>query len=885
MTIPCNISEPQANDILVYDELTGEFFNTPPTMSLFGTGYLTSAMNIGNAVPILNDVQDGKIRFKTIKGVDGVVITSAGSEVIVKFDGDARTLSGLNKDGFLQVDNALSDINVNNARNNLSVYSKIESNDIFMEINESNIPDIDNKYDLGSNGRRYANIFAVSFHGTATEAVYAQKLNRNGALDGEVLTWDTNENSWIPKSSSTNMLTYLLDVDDASKRNGSVLAFNAARNMWEAVPASFAGGGSGSSDLQFENTGNGNGVYSSTFSDVVKFKTLRGNNGISIIPNFDSTELIISSNHATTTDGLVEGVNNLYYTDDRVNALLNGLSLGDLADVDTGLVNKAFLYYNAGTVSWTSKTLAVSDIEGIVMTGIETGDGLVWNDDIEKFVPMKSPSKLIDMNETVESLHFNGDNLVILLGDVTTDDIGEGLVNKFFTDASFDLSFSEKSINDLVDVNIESIQDGEILAWNADRNMLVPMDIANINFDSNIRLRDLVDVVDSNPTNGFTIVYNSVTSLYEYKKFKTTLDDFDSVVISNLKSNQALVSSGAIFTNKNVAVLSGTFTDGSYPKYQNGVFVPSLSPSVNIRSIDGINIGTLQEGDVLVYDSITEKFVNTTINVAGAIVSLSDVTVTNLQTDDILVYDGTKFINKNMPIKTTMPVNGQVLIYDNTNSAYVNKDLLSEAGLSVELPIAGQMLVYDDTTQKFANRAIELKDLSNTENTEYASDGQVLTYNGVTGKYEPKDPSKETSVGGITERVATQGQTDFNIDHEGMVFVSVNGFVVSNADLDLSNYSIIKFNTPRNGGDVIKVMVLTNNKIAPTISAVFGTLDEFTASDSQTVFTIEHNGAVLVTANGLVVSGSDINITDTSSITFYEPRVMGDVVKVVVLGV
>ena len=390
MTIPCNISEPQANDILVYDELTGEFFNTPPTMSLFGTGYLTSAMNIGNAVPIFNDIQDGKLRFKTIKGVDGVVITSAGSEVIVKFDGDARTLGGLNKDGFIQVDNALNDINVDLARGNLSVYSKRETNDIFMEINESNIPDTDNKYDLGSNGRRYANIFAVSFHGTATEAIYAQKLNRNGALDGEVLTWDTNENSWIPKSSSTNMLTYLLDVDDASKRNGSVLAFNAARNMWEAVPASFAGGGSGSSDLQFENTGNGNGVYSSTFSDVVKFKTLRGNNGISIIPNFDSTELIISSNHATTTDGLVEGVNNLYYTDDRVNALLNGLSLGDLADVDTGLVNKAFLYYNAGTASWTSKTLAVSDIEGIVMTGIETGDGLVWNDDIEKFVPMST---------------------------------------------------------------------------------------------------------------------------------------------------------------------------------------------------------------------------------------------------------------------------------------------------------------------------------------------------------------------------------------------------------------------------------------------------------------------------------------------------------------
>ena len=52
MTIPSNITDPQANDILIYSELEQKFVNTTPSLSLFGSGYLTNVMNIGNSVPI-----------------------------------------------------------------------------------------------------------------------------------------------------------------------------------------------------------------------------------------------------------------------------------------------------------------------------------------------------------------------------------------------------------------------------------------------------------------------------------------------------------------------------------------------------------------------------------------------------------------------------------------------------------------------------------------------------------------------------------------------------------------------------------------------------------------------------------------------------------------
>ena len=177
-----------------------------------------------------NDIQAGTVRFRTLKGDGSITVSSVGAEVQISFDGDADTLGGSPKSSFLS--NNLSEVDPLLTRNNLNVYSTDEVDNTFMEINDSNIPDLDNTYDLGSNGRRYANIFAVTFHGTAT--LYARKLIRNGANNGDVLTWDDGEYNWIPKPPTSNFLNTLNDVDVSNLQNESVLVFNAVRNRWEA---------------------------------------------------------------------------------------------------------------------------------------------------------------------------------------------------------------------------------------------------------------------------------------------------------------------------------------------------------------------------------------------------------------------------------------------------------------------------------------------------------------------------------------------------------------------------------------------------------------------------------------------------------------------------
>ena len=60
--------------------------------------------------------------------------------------------------------------NVTLARTNLSVYSKAETDAKYQVIAGDVTPDADNTRSIGSNSLRYADIYAVNFHGVVTQA-------------------------------------------------------------------------------------------------------------------------------------------------------------------------------------------------------------------------------------------------------------------------------------------------------------------------------------------------------------------------------------------------------------------------------------------------------------------------------------------------------------------------------------------------------------------------------------------------------------------------------------------------------------------------------------------------------------------------------------------
>lgn len=204
-----NLSNVAPNDVLVWSEIEEAFVNVKPsTQSLFidlPDYHVTPLSQKGHNV--VQRFTGEQLQTRTLVGGDGITITqSDGALEISAEDMDATTVGGHDPRDFFLVENQLSELDVAPLLDRLDVYTKDETHDEFMEANASNVPDMDNAYDLGANGRRYADIFALTFHGTATYALVAESLVNKGAKDGDLLVWRDNEGEWVPEDILANYI-------------------------------------------------------------------------------------------------------------------------------------------------------------------------------------------------------------------------------------------------------------------------------------------------------------------------------------------------------------------------------------------------------------------------------------------------------------------------------------------------------------------------------------------------------------------------------------------------------------------------------------------------------------------------------------------------------
>lgn len=195
-----NITDPERNDILVYSDIEHKFVNVKADIDTLGIELpeysIVKLSQQGES--LVTRFQGNTLRTKSIIAGEGLKLTSTNNSVTISIDGDnnANTLSGLKAEDFLQVKNGLSELDPQVILDAIEVYTRKQAHDQFMETNASNIPDKDNTYDLGANGRRYADIFAETFHGTATEAIIAHGVRQNGAEDGDVMVWRDGPRKW-----------------------------------------------------------------------------------------------------------------------------------------------------------------------------------------------------------------------------------------------------------------------------------------------------------------------------------------------------------------------------------------------------------------------------------------------------------------------------------------------------------------------------------------------------------------------------------------------------------------------------------------------------------------------------------------------------------------
>lgn len=140
----------------------------------------------------------------------------------------------------------------------------------------------------------------------------------------------------------------------------------------------------------------------------------------------------------------------------------------------------------------------------------------------------------------------------------------------------------------------------------------------------------------------------------------------------------------------------------------------------NLVDLNDVNITTPVDGQVLKYNSASEKWENGAGGGGGAsaLNDLSDVTIANPSSGQGLLYDGTKWANANLPVPPTVP-----------------DELNDLSDVDINTPTSGQVLTFNGTEWGNANLPApptvpdELNDLSDVDiNT--PTNGQVLKFNG-----------------------------------------------------------------------------------------------------------------------------------------------------------
>jgi hypothetical protein len=267
---------------------------------------------------------------------------------------------------------------------------------------ENLLPSTDNTISLGSNSKRWSDVYALEFHGTATTAGTVSSISNhtlNGLQNVSVGSPATNAvlqydgANWVANSAANpTVINDLTDVSSSSPVSGMFLRYNAGTSKWEATtvnPANITPTFQGLADTP------------STYSANQLLKVNAGGNAIEFFTNPG----YITDISTFTTDDLSEGSTNLYYTDARwdarfsnrstsnlpegtnlyftnarADARIGTASINDLSDVNTGAkTNDDVLTWDNANGYWKSKAVAIGSLDGVTITTPASGQVLKYN--------------------------------------------------------------------------------------------------------------------------------------------------------------------------------------------------------------------------------------------------------------------------------------------------------------------------------------------------------------------------------------------------------------------------------------------------------------------------------------------------------------------------
>lgn len=199
-----------------------------------------------------------------------------------------------------------------------------------------------------------------------------------------------------------------------------------------------------------------------------------------------------------------------------------------------------------------------------------------------------------------------------------------------------------------------------------------------------------------------------------------------------------------------------------------------------ISDISNVNITSPQDGQALVYDNATQKWIAGTVGAdyipISTLETLDDVSLNNLNIGQTISYDGFKWVPTNVP-----------------------QDLSDISDVDLTGATAGQAIVYDGSSNKWKpgnvqTPLIQLGDISDVKFDDGPYDGQGLVWKDVSSCWIAKDIQTPLNslddVSGIDLSGIVPGQT-IVLDISGIFVPKTIGEVIENLsdlkDVDVSN--------------------------------------------------------------------------------------------------
>ena len=324
---------------------------------------------------------------------------------------------------------------------------------------------------------------------------------------------------------------------------------------------------------------------------------------------------------------------------------------------------------------------SIDSINIIDQPATHTTDGLMSKEDKIKLDNIDSQSINVRIPPATES-QLGG---VIVGSGLNVD--GNGVLN---------VNTQNKALENLTDVEITDPLNTQVLAYNATSEKWYNATFSGVN-----NINDINNVNISEVAAGQVLKYISgdnggYWTNGDISFTSATLNSFTDVTIASPAEGDCLVydSTNRVWKNSQIAnlpiastsTLGGVKVDGTTITIDENGIISSAIQVLPLENLSDVDINDLADNQILKYDSISSKWINTNNEAVTTLANLTDTTITSPTHGEILKYNGTtnKWVNsgesEELNYNDTLEILGEPSIEPTQNIEDYEKVLVYDSG-------------------------------------------------------------------------------------------------------------------------------------------------------------------------------------------------------------